>query len=85
MNIVLFGISRYIVSSFLCISTAAVDSVNAGPEETKNRAGSKSPPPDSDPFSNAELAKLTSGRQDNLPEAGPTVLVLISIQNDNLM
>jgi hypothetical protein len=28
----------------------------AGPEETKNPSG-ESPPPDSDPFSNAELAR----------------------------
>jgi hypothetical protein len=34
----------------------------AGPEETKNLAG-KSPPPDSDPFSDAEFGKISSGCQ----------------------
>jgi hypothetical protein len=37
-----------------------VDFVIAGPEETKNPAG-KCPPPDSDPFSDVELAKNLAG------------------------
>jgi hypothetical protein len=32
----------------------------AGPEETKNLAG-KSPPPDSDPFSDVEFGKKSAG------------------------
>jgi len=34
----------------------------AGPEETKNLAG-KCPPPDSDPFSDVEFGKISSGCQ----------------------
>ena len=52
---VVFELNQWIHgSSFLF--PRCVDSAIAGPEEAKNLAG-KSPPPDSDPFSDAEFGK----------------------------
>jgi hypothetical protein len=49
-------------SSFL--TPAELVSEVAGPEETKNPAG-ESPPPDSNPFSDAEFEKISPVGQDN--------------------
>jgi len=45
-----------------------VDSLVAGPEEAKNLAG-ESPPPDLDPFSDAEVEELAPACQSNSPQA----------------
>jgi hypothetical protein len=55
-------------SWFFLSFPATLTSAVAGPEETKNLAG-KCPPPDSDPFNDAEFGKNSPTRQDNLPQA----------------
>ena len=43
----------------------------AGPEETKNQRG-RSPPPDSDPFSDAKFGKISHTRQEENVRCGLT-------------
>jgi len=62
------GINRFMVLPF---SPRTLDFRTAGPQETKNLAG-KSPPPDSDPFNDAEFGNNLQAWQDKLLSANLT-------------
>jgi hypothetical protein len=59
------GINGFMVLPFF--SPLRLDFWTAGPEETKNPAGQKCPPPDSDPLATPSLEKICGLGKTNRP------------------
>jgi hypothetical protein len=68
------------MSVFIWFFLYLVVLVVAGPEETKNPSGGKCPPPDSDPFSDAEFPGFPDFWQ--YAELRTNMLVLVSLAKE---